>query len=116
MGLDAVEIILRTEEVFCVDLPDDECAQVVAVRDLYALVLRKHGLPEQNPHEIEELGVGQSRLRGRSHLIRLEIGTNEPWNPPDVWRTVVAIIQDQLQVDLHRITPNARFAYDLGCD
>ena len=45
MGLDTVEIVLRTEETFNVDLPDDECGMVVTVGDLYRLVLSELELP-----------------------------------------------------------------------
>ena len=42
MGLDSVELITRTEDVFfSLDLPDDECSQVRAVGELYQLVLQK---------------------------------------------------------------------------
>ncbi len=41
MGLDTVEIVLRIEETFSVDLPDDELGSVRTVGDLYALLLRK---------------------------------------------------------------------------
>lgn len=41
MGLDTVEIVLRSEEVFAIDLPDRECALIVTVGDLYRLILDK---------------------------------------------------------------------------
>ena len=34
MGLDSVELIIRTEDVFSVDLTDDECSQIRTVGDL----------------------------------------------------------------------------------
>lgn len=109
MGLDAVEIILRTEEVFDIDLPDDECGQVRTVNDLYTLVL-SHLQQEYLPAtKIEKQNSGRSRLQ-------LQLGNTEPWNPPDVWRTLKAIIEDQLQVDPEEITPEARFVEDLRCD
>jgi hypothetical protein len=45
MGLDTVELILRTEEIFGITLPDNECAQIRTVGDLYRLVLSKLDLP-----------------------------------------------------------------------
>ena len=45
MGLDTVEIVLRTEETFNIDLRDDECGRLVTVGDLYRLVLRKLDCP-----------------------------------------------------------------------
>ena len=41
MGLDVVEIVLRVEETFGVDLPDDELGSVSTVGDLYKLLLSK---------------------------------------------------------------------------
>src|ERR1700677_3880962 len=41
MGLDTVEIVLRVEETFGVDLPDDELGSVATVGDLYKLVLSR---------------------------------------------------------------------------
>jgi len=53
-----------------VDLPDEDCEQAQTVGDLYALVVRKLGLPDQAPREIEDAGLGYSRLLG--DLIHLE--------------------------------------------
>jgi acyl carrier protein len=44
MGLDTVEIVLRTEETFNIDLPDEECSKVITVGDLYRLVLSDPGV------------------------------------------------------------------------
>ena len=41
MGVDTVEIVLRTEEMFNVDLPDDECSRIVTIDDLYRVLLSK---------------------------------------------------------------------------
>lgn len=41
MGLDTVEIVLRVEETFGVDLPDDELGSVSTVGDLYKLLLSR---------------------------------------------------------------------------
>jgi acyl carrier protein len=41
MGLDAVEIILRTEDEFSISISDDEAASVVTVGDFYKVVLSK---------------------------------------------------------------------------
>ena len=114
MGLDTVELVMRTEEVFAIDLPDEDCERVRSVQDLYTLVLRKLGLPDQEPRVIEAAGLGRSRLPGPSRPLGL--GTNEPWSSPDVWRTLKAIIEDQLQIDPEEITPEARFIEDLGSD
>ena len=54
MGLDTVEIILRTEEVFAIDLPDEDCGMVLTVGDFYHLVLTKLQLTYQSASEIEK--------------------------------------------------------------
>lgn len=41
MGLDTVEIVMRIEEDFSIDLPDVELASVQTVGDLYELVVKK---------------------------------------------------------------------------
>jgi acyl carrier protein len=41
MGLDTVELVLRVEETFGLDLPDDELESVATVGDLYKLLLSK---------------------------------------------------------------------------
>jgi acyl carrier protein len=113
LGLDAVEIILRTEEVFVVDLPDSECSKVSTVGDLYRLVLEKLNLPYLSPNEIENPDGATRPGYNRS---RLRFASLKPWDTPDVWVTLKAIIQDQLQVPDDDISESARFVQDLGCE
>jgi acyl carrier protein len=113
LGLDAVEIILRTEEVFVVDLPDSECSKVSTVGDLYRLVLEKLNLPYLSPNEIENPDGATRPGYNRS---RLQFASLKPWDTPDVWVTLKAIIQDQLQVPDDDISESARFVQDLGCE
>ncbi len=44
MGLDAVEIILRTEELFAIAIGDDEAGAVRTVGDFYNLICAKVGV------------------------------------------------------------------------
>ena len=41
MGLDAVEIVLRTEELFVIAINDEEAAAVRTVGDFYSLICTK---------------------------------------------------------------------------
>jgi len=41
VGLDSVELVMRTEDEFCITLTDDEAGSVRTVDDLYRLVLSK---------------------------------------------------------------------------
>lgn len=45
MGLDAVEIVLRTEGVFTVAISDEEAGEVRTVGDFYVVICQKLGLP-----------------------------------------------------------------------
>jgi acyl carrier protein len=108
MGLDTVEIVLRTEETFNIDLPDNECSRAVMVGDLYRLMLNKLGLFYMEATEVEV----ENRGRDRSHL---RVPSLSSWPPPDVWGTLKDIIVDQLQVDEEEeIEEGATFLRDLG--
>ena len=113
MGLDTVEIVLATEEVFSVNLPDDECGSIVTVGDLYRLVLNKLGLPylaiDSKATSSEAITLSKSRLKDQYPGLT-------SWTAPDVWETLRAIIEEQLQVDLEEITETATFIDDLRCD
>jgi acyl carrier protein len=109
MGMDTVEIVIRTEETFNVDLPDDECGRIVTVGDLYRLILNKLELPYVQANEIEAGTAGRNRSNLRS-------GGAFLWSTPDVWRTLKVIIVDQLQIEEDDVQEEAAFMRDLGCD
>ena len=109
MGLDTVEIVIRTEETFDVDLPDEECGKIVTVGDLYRLVLSKLELPYVEAAEIE----ATKQSRDRSHV---RMPSLLSWTSPDVWLTVKGIVVDQLQVNENDVKEDAAFLRDLGCD
>lgn len=109
MGLDTVEIILRTEETFAIDLSDSECAQVATVGDLYRLILDKLNLPYLSANEIEDGNTGRDRSWAKFPGL-------VSWVSPDVWVTLKGLIQDQLRVDADQIRESATFIHDLGCD
>lgn len=109
MGLDFVELVIGIEEVFSVDLPDEECSLIQTVGDLYRLILDKLKLPYMPSSEIEAQSLGMARELTRT--MRLS-----PWTTPDVWLTLKAVIHDQLGIKTLRITESATFLDDLGCD
>jgi acyl carrier protein len=108
MGLDSVEIVLRIEETFSIDLPDDECAAIETVGDMFRAILCKLQLDHQPAAEIERSASG--RDHSRRQLLSLA-----SWSTADVWMTLRGIILDQLQVDVEEIRESARFVRDLGC-
>src|ERR1700678_3004112 len=103
MGLDIVELIMRVEETFSLDLPNDECEQVRTVGDLYRLVLKKLALPYVPVAEIEKL---PPEVNSKS----------PPWTTAKVWIRVKYIVLDQLQVREDEVREDASFQEDLGAD
>ncbi len=112
MSLDLVELVVRAEEVFSVNLPNEECALVTTVGDLYRLILGKPKLPYLPAADVEnQLRAGRltkdrSRLRLPGHC----------YTTAEVRVTLKATITDQLQVDSDQVRESASFLYDLGCD
>jgi acyl carrier protein len=108
MGLDTVELVMRAEEVFAINLPVDECERVQTVGDLYRLVCSHLQL---TPIESPTLEAGRNRLpRG---VLNLE---TPRWTSEDVWSTLVDLFVDQLAVREDEVTPTASILDDLGCD
>lgn len=107
MGLDTVELVLRIDETFSIDLPDDECTQIITVGDLYRAVLTKLNLTYIPADEIAS--------RGRDHALA-HLPQLIPWTTPDVWATLRGLITDQLQIDPDEVTEPARFQADLRCE
>jgi acyl carrier protein len=113
MSLDLVELVVRTEEVFSIDLPNSECEQVQTVGDLYRLVLIKLNLAYLPADEIESQLQAGRFIKDRS---RLGMQSGHLWTSGEVWVTLKATIKDQLQVDPDEVRESASFQYDLGCD
>jgi acyl carrier protein len=105
MGLDMVEVVMRVEEVFGINIPDGEAGLIDTVGDLYRLILKSLNIPYQSPSD--QGGRDRSRLPASSTL---------SWAPGDVWVTLKAIIEDQLQLDPEDIREHASLSRDLGCD
>lgn len=105
MGLDAVEIILRCEEVFGIAIPDDEAGQIDTVGQLFELICGKLALPSGTA---APTGFGTNRLTRRFQLA--------PWTREDAWATLIGICCDQMGLDPEDIWYNARIGADLGID
>jgi acyl carrier protein len=121
MGLDAVEIVLRTEDLFAITLDDDEAAAVRTVGDFYRLICTKLDLaPLSSPITSAELPI---ITRKEKKLFFLPIYTPLPappevlpWTPQTVWDTLVAVFIDQQGLERDEIRYAARIAQDLGVD
>ncbi|UWZ83284.1 acyl carrier protein [Occallatibacter riparius] len=121
MGLDGVEIILRSEELFGIDIDDKEAATVETVGDFYELICSKLLLsPLQPPVTSEELPVISEEEKRFWFLSRQTPSPAPPdilpWSPQSVWDCIVAIFVDQQGLRLEEIAYNARIATDLGVD
>ena len=121
MGLDSVEILIRTEELFVIGINDDEAARVRTVGDLYKLICAKLDVPPlQSPLTSKELPVITHRekvfLFLTSHKPLPAPPEVLPWSPQSVWDCLVAIFVDQMGLRPEKIIYNARIVQDLGVD
>ena len=121
MGLDGVEIILRLEELFGIEVGDDEAAKTETVGELYELICSKLNVsPLRSPVTSEVLPVITQRekvfLLLERHKPLPPPASVLPWSPQSVWDCVVTIFVDQQQLRVEEITYRARIAKDLGVD
>jgi acyl carrier protein len=121
MGLDAVEIVLRCEELFGITLNDEEAAAVRAVVDFYRLLCNKLDvIPLPSPVTSTELPRITEKekifLFLQRHSPRPAPPEVLPWSGQSVWDALVAIFVDQQGLDREEILPHARIATDLGVD
>jgi hypothetical protein len=121
MGLDAVEIILRTEELFAIEVSDDDAAKVRTVGDFYQLICAKLNLPPlPAPVTSKDLPVITRREKSLLFLSRhtpLPAPPEVlPWSSQSAWDCMVAVIADQQMLKPEKIVYHARIAQDLGVD
>ena len=121
MGLDAVEIVLRTEDLFAITLTDDEAAQVRTVADFYALICSKLNLtPLPSPKTSAQLPVITHKEKFLSIFTKptpLPAPPEVlPWSPQSIWDTLVSVFVDLQGLKPAQIVPQARIAQDLGVD
>jgi acyl carrier protein len=95
MGLDLVELIVTVEEVFQIQIADDEANRLSTVGDLHQLVLGK-------------LGDSNSGLAG--------MGEVRDSRQQDVRETLCQIIVAQTEVSRETVTPEISILDDLGID
>ena len=121
MGLDAVEIVLRTEELFIITIGDEEAAAVRTVGDFYNLICSKLNVNPLNPP------VTSTVLPIITHKEKkfLFLSTHTPlpappevlpWSSQSVWDTLVAVFVDQQGLDPEEILYCASIVEDLGID
>jgi len=121
MGLDAVELVLRTEELFCISIGDDEAGAVRTVGDFYKLICTKLDLaPLPSPVTSGELPTISHKEKT---FLFLEKHTPLPvppellpWSPQSVWNALAAVFVDQQGLKAEEIRYHALIAQDLGVD
>lgn len=87
MGLDAVELVLAVENVFDIEIPDEEAGKIVTVGELHEYIY--------------------------AELTRLDRPNRNRDIIYDLLRNVICF---QLGVKPERVVPNARFVQDLGIE
>jgi hypothetical protein len=105
MGLDIVELVIRTEEVFNITIEDSDASPTVGA--LYELVCKLLNVsPTPNPETPNTLDQPPP-----SKYAPLKTYTRD-----DIWIMLVTIIHDQFQVDDGDIRYNAHFQNHLSPD
>jgi hypothetical protein len=121
MGLDSVEIVLRAEELFGIDIADDEAGSISTVGDFYEVIRTKLEItPSRDPVTPDELpGISQKEkaflFLSRSKPLPAPAEVL-PWSAQSVWNCLVAIFVDQQGLRPEEIKYHARIAQDLGVD
>jgi hypothetical protein len=110
LGLDVVELVIRCEDVFEIDLRDEDMERVHTVGDLYTAICKELKFA---PCIAPKLETGRNRLPRK--VLNLEPYV---WNAEDTWATLVAIFVDQLAVEEEEeeVVPSADIANDLRAD
>ncbi len=121
MGLDAVEIVLRTEELFAIAINDEEGASVRTVGDFYKLICTKlNVVPLSSPATSPRLPKITHEEKGFLFFSRQTSLPAPPevlpWSPQTVWDCTVAIFVDQQRLKPEEILYHARINQDLGID
>lgn len=121
MGLDAVEIVLRTEEFFGIGIEDEEAAYVRTVGDLYRLLCVKLKLQALDA-PVTSANLPKVTEKEKTFLILTKHTPLppppevQPWSPQSVWDCLVALLVDQQGLRPEQVLHHARFVEDLGVD
>jgi acyl carrier protein len=86
MGLDSVELLMAFEEEFGIDVSDANAEKITTVRDMRDLVVAEY-----------------TRL-GRAA------------DPDEIFRRIVNVTANRMNIDTERVTLDAAFVRDLGID
>ena len=89
MGLAIVELIMRVEEAFEIEIGDEEFSELETVGQLHSCIVSKIGWSDS-----------------------LHIANEQA----QVWQKLKAIIGDEMFVEPDKITPEAQFVRDLNLD
>jgi hypothetical protein len=121
MGLDAVEIVLRTEEFFVITIEDDEAAAVRTVGDFYKLICTKLNVSPLKspvtPAALPTVTEKEKKLVFLSKHTPLPAPPEVlPWSPQSVWDSLVAVLVDQQCLRPDGVRYEARFVEDLRID
>jgi acyl carrier protein len=121
MGLDAVELVIRAEEFFAINIGDEEAASVRTVGDFYNLICGKLNLPPlQSPVTSVNLPVVTEKekvfLFLQKHTPLPAPPEVLPWTSQSVWDSLIAVIVDHLCLDPNEVVYDARFTEDLRVD
>jgi acyl carrier protein len=108
MALDVVEIVMRTEEVFGINIDETDAGKISTVGDLYEAVCNQ--LDASPNSDSGGFALVSARRDG-------SLGVQTLDHPPDeIWVKLVAIISDQLQVNPEEVRYDSRFGQGLGAD
>lgn len=121
MGLDYVEIVLRTEQFFAIAITNEDATNVRKVGELYNLVCVKLNIaPLESPSTSTNLPTVAEKERTLlffyKHTPLPPSSEVLPWSPQSVWDCLIAILVDQQGLDPKEVQYGSSFLEDLGVD
>ncbi|MGI4758961.1 MAG: acyl carrier protein [Janthinobacterium lividum] len=119
MGLDAVEIVLRAEELYPISITDEEAGSVHTVGDFYEVICAKlnvEALPvPATPAEPPVITkYEKSFWFMQTHTPLPAPPAVLPWSPQSIWDCLVAIFVDRMTMEPEEIRYAASIRRDLG--